>query len=96
VPAAWVQGPLKEDQWVTLARARAIESTCYLLGSAQVGNVYCGRSLVVDPFGVVVASLGERPGIAVAEISAERIAEVRATVPSLRHRRFSVQLDPLP
>jgi predicted amidohydrolase len=92
VPAAWVQGPLKEDHWVTLARARAIENTSYLIGAGQVGNRYCGRSLVVDPFGVVVAALGDRPGIAVAEIDPERIAEVRARLPSLQHRRFAVQL----
>jgi deaminated glutathione amidase len=96
VPAAWVQGPLKEDHWVTLARARAIENTSYLVGSAQVGNVYCGRSLVVDPLGVVVAALGDRPGVAVAEIDPERIAEVRARVPSLQHRRFTVHLDQPP
>ena len=92
VPAAWVQGPLKEDHWVTLARARAIENTSYLLGSGQVGNVYCGRSLVVDPMGVVVAALGDRPGVAIAEVGAERLAEVRARLPSLQHRRFSVEL----
>ena len=92
VPAAWVQGPLKEDHWVTLARSRAIENTSYLIGSGQVGNIYCGRSLVVDPLGVVVAALGDRPGVAVAEIDPERIAEVRARVPSLQHRRFRVQL----
>src|SRR6266511_335201 len=92
VPAAWVQGPLKEDHWVTLARSRAIENTSYLIGSGQVGNVYCGRSLVIDPLGVVVAALGDLPGVAVAEIDPERIAEVRARVPSLQHRRFSVQL----
>ena len=92
VPAAWVAGPLKEDHWMTLARARAIENTSYLVGSGQVGNIYCGRSLVVDPLGVMIAALGDRPGVAVAEISAERVAEARDRVPSLRHRRFSVQL----
>jgi predicted amidohydrolase len=92
VPAAWAQGPLKEDHWMTLARARAIENTSYLLGSGQVGNNYCGRSLVVDPLGVMIAALGDRPGVAVAEIAAERVAEARARVPSLQHRRFSVQL----
>jgi predicted amidohydrolase len=92
LPAAWVQGPLKEDHWVTLARARAIESTSYLLGASQVGNIYTGRSLIVDPLGVVVAALGDRPGVAVAEIDAERIAEVRERVPSLRHRRYAVSL----
>jgi deaminated glutathione amidase len=96
VPAAWVQGPLKEDHWMTLARARAIENTSYLLGSDQVGNIYCGRSLVVDPLGATVAALADRPGVAVAEIDAERIAEVRALVPSLRHRRFTVHLEQPP
>jgi predicted amidohydrolase len=93
VPAAWVHGPLKEDHWVTLARARAIESTSYLLGSGQVGNLYSGRSLIVDPLGVVVAALADRPGVAVAEIDAERIAEVRERLPSLRHRRYGVRLQ---
>ncbi|HEX8858695.1 MAG TPA: carbon-nitrogen hydrolase family protein [Actinomycetes bacterium] len=92
VPAAWVHGPLKEDHWMTLARARAIENTSYLMGSGQVGNNYCGRSLVVDPLGVAIAALGDRPGVAVAEISAERVVEARDRVPSLRHRRFSVRL----
>jgi len=94
VSAAWVQGPLKEDHWVTLTRARAIENTSYVLGAGQVGNIYCGRSRVVDPLGVLVASLGEQPGVAVAEISAERVAAVRATLPALQHRRFTVQLRP--
>jgi predicted amidohydrolase len=93
VPAAWVQGPLKEDQWSVLARARAIENTCYVLGSAQVGNIYCGRSLIVDPMGVTLAALGEEPGVAVAELSAERVAAVRAKLPCLRHRRLTVQLS---
>jgi deaminated glutathione amidase len=96
VPAAWVQGPLKEDHWVTLARARAIEDTSYLVGSGQVGNRYCGRSLVVDPLGVVVAALGDRPGVAVAEIDPEHLAEVRARLPALQHRRFTVQPAPPP
>ena len=91
LPAAWVQGPLKEDHWTTLVRARAIESTCYVLGSGQVGNIYCGRSLIVDPMGVTLAALGEEPGVAVAELSAERLAAVRAKLPCLQHRRFTVQ-----
>ena len=92
IPAAWVQGPLKEDHWTTLVRARAIESTCYVLASGQVGNIYCGRSLIVDPMGVALAALAEEPGVAVAELSAERVAAVRAKLPCLQHRRFTVQL----
>lgn len=92
IPAAWVQGPIKEDQWTTLVRARAIESTCFVLASGQVGNVYCGRSLIVDPMGVTVAALGEESGVAVADLSAERVAGVRAKLPCLEHRRFTVHL----
>jgi predicted amidohydrolase len=98
IPAAWVQGPLKEDHWSILARARAIENTCYVLGSGQVGNIYCGRSLIVDPMGVTLAALGEEPGVAVAELSAERVAAVRAKLPCLRHRRLTAigEARPLP
>jgi apolipoprotein N-acyltransferase len=59
VPAAWVRGPLKEDHWVTLLRARAIENTAYVIGAAQTGSHYCGRSMIIDPMGVIVASLGD-------------------------------------
>ncbi|PZS27539.1 MAG: hydrolase [Pseudonocardiales bacterium] len=90
VPAAWVAGPLKEDHWVTLARARAIENTCYLAGAGQGPPTYAGRSLIVDPMGVVIAQRGEHDGMALAEVSAQRVAEVRAKLPSLEHRRYSV------
>jgi predicted amidohydrolase len=94
VPAAWVAGPLKEDHWVTLARARAIENTCYLAGAGQGPPTYAGRSLVVDPMGVVVAQRGELDGVVMTEASAERVAEVRTKLPSLRHRRFAVAPEP--
>ncbi len=94
VPAAWVAGPLKEDHWVTLARARAIENTCYLAGAGQGPPTYAGRSLIVDPMGVVIAQRGEQDGVAVAEVSAQRVSEVRAQLPSLEHRRFAVTPRP--
>lgn len=90
VPAAWVQGPLKEDHWSTLLRARAIENTVYVAGAAQCGRSYCGRSAVVDPMGVVVAGLGEQAGVAVADVDRDRLAEVRRRNPSLAHRRYRV------
>jgi len=89
-PAAWVAGPLKEDHWLTLARARAIENTCYLAGAGQGPPDYAGRSLVIDPMGVVVAQCGETDGIATAEASAQRVHTVRAKLPSLQHRQFTV------
>lgn len=91
VPAAWVRGPLKEGHWETLLKARAIENTAYVAAAAQCGKRYCGRSMLVDPMGVAVSALGETEGAAAGEVSAERIAEVRKTNPSLTHRRFRVE-----
>jgi predicted amidohydrolase len=90
VPAAWVRGPLKEDQWEVLLRARAVESTCYVAAAAQCGRAYCGRSMLVDPQGVVVAGLGEDPGVATGDVEPDRIAEVRRRNPSLANRRVGV------
>jgi predicted amidohydrolase len=90
IPSAWVAGPLKEDQWLTLLRARAIENTCYVAAADQSPPVYAGRSAVVDPFGVPIAQLAEAQGIVVAEVSPDRLAEARRRMPSLAHRRFAV------
>ncbi|MFW6691922.1 carbon-nitrogen hydrolase family protein [Streptomyces sp. MAR4 CNX-425] len=90
VPAAWVAGPVKEDHWTTLLRARAIENTAYVLGCGQTGPTWCGQSAVVDPMGQIAASAGETPGTASAVLDAARVAEVRAKNPSLANRRFSV------
>lgn len=90
LPAAWVAGPLKEDHWITLVRARAIENTMYLVAADQCGPIGSGHSMIVDPMGVVLTGLGERVGTASAELSGERIAEVRAKNPALELRRFTV------
>ena len=88
VPAAWVRGPLKEDHWVTLLRARAIENTVYVLGAAQCGPNYSGRSVIVDPMGIVVAGAGEAEADVSADITTERVAESRRRNPSLANRRM--------
>ena len=90
VPAAWVAGPRKEDHWTTLARARAIENTVYVVAAGQAPPMCAGHSMVVDPMGVAVAGLGEGTGVAVGEISPERLDAVRAKNPCLSHRRFRV------
>ena len=87
VPAAWVRGPLKEDHWTTLLRARAIENTCYVVGAGQSGSMYVGLSMVVDPMGVRIAGLGDEAGIAVADLASGRIKDVRRRNPSLENRR---------
>lgn len=90
LPSAWVAGPLKEDQWSTLVRARAIENVLYVAAADQAPPAYVGRAMVVDPFGVVVASAAERDGLVVAEVDPARVASCRERMPSLRHRRWRV------
>ncbi|MFF0815485.1 carbon-nitrogen hydrolase family protein [Rhodococcus sp. NPDC003318] len=90
LPAQWVPGPLKEDHWTTLVRARAIENTVYVAAADQSARSGAGNSMIVDPMGVVLASLGEQVGTARAEASPARIAEVRAKNPALTLRRFGV------
>lgn len=90
VPAQWVAGPLKEYHWNTLVRARAIESTAYLMAAGQTPRTGVGNSAVVDPAGVALAALGERPGVGVAEVERERIEQVRSVNPALARRRYQV------
>jgi predicted amidohydrolase len=98
LPAAWVAGEHKQDQWGTLIRARAIESTAYVVAAAQPGPEYSGYSMIVDPSGVVQAVLnGETEGshaLAVAEVLPARVDEERARMPVLAHRRFEVRPRP--
>lgn len=95
VPAAWVTGPLKEDQWTTLIRARAIENVVYVAAADQAPPQYAGRSAVVDPFGVVLASLGEAEGFVVADVDPARLRACRERMPSVSHRRWRVEpVDP--
>lgn len=92
--AAWVAGPQKREQWVTMCRARAMENTCYVVAAAQPPPDYCGHSLVIDPMGVELARLSEPDGLACAEISEERLDEVRELLPMLAQRRYEVRPRP--
>lgn len=87
LPAAWVAGPLKEDHWDVMVRARAMENTMYVAGAGQAGIKYCAHSMVVDPLGVAVASLAERAGVVVAELSRERLGQARARLPLVAQRK---------
>ena len=89
-PSAWVQGEMKEEHWLTMVRARAIENGSYLVAPDQVGNIYCGRSMVVDPFGVVLADMGQREGIEIVNIDSKRTLDVRKSLPLLKNRRDDV------
>jgi deaminated glutathione amidase len=86
-PAAWVAGPLKEEHLSVLARARALDNTMYVAVGGQTGPAYTGRSVIVDPLGATLAGLGDAEGVAVAEISRERLNAARARLPVLAQRR---------
>ncbi len=79
--------------WELLLRARAVENQCYVLASAQGGTHENGRrtwghSLVVDPWGEVLQVLPEGEGVVLAEVDAQRLAQVRQQLPALNHRRL--------
>lgn len=90
VSSAWVSGPHKEMHWETLLRARAIENTCYVLGSSQPPPASVGLTMIVDPFGLVASTCTENEGIVTSQISLSRLDEVRKIIPSLEHRRYAV------
>jgi deaminated glutathione amidase len=84
--------PTGKAHWHVLLRARAIENGCFVFAPAQWGEHAAGRksyghSLVVDPWGEVLADGGEEVGIITARIDPARIAEARGMVPSLTHDR---------
>lgn len=89
-PSAWVQGEMKEEHWQTMIKARAIENGSYLVAPDQVGNIYCGRSMVVDPYGVVLADMGQREGVEIVEIDKSRVHQVRKKLPLLKNRRTDI------
>ncbi|WP_108250348.1 carbon-nitrogen hydrolase family protein [Planctomonas deserti] len=90
VPAEWVRGPLKEHHWRTLVTARALENTIFVAAADHAPPVGVGNSMVVDPMGVEVTTIGEGTDVAVAWVSAERLAGVRRVNPALALRRFTV------
>jgi deaminated glutathione amidase len=79
--------------WELLLRARAVENQCYVIAPAQGGLHANGRrthghSMIVDPWGVVLASRAEGEGVVLAELDAGRLAEVRQSLPALQHRKL--------
>ena len=92
VPAAFTR-PTGEAHWETLLRARAIETGAFVLAAAQ-GGVHAdgrgtwGRSLVVEPWGEVIAKLDhDEPGVLVADLDLDKVATARSAVPSLANAR---------
>jgi nitrilase len=92
VPAAFTQRT-GEAHWEVLLRARAIENQCYVLAAARAGTHPGGRrtfghSMLVDPWGEIVAMQERGEGAVVGDIDPARIADVRARLPAWSHRRL--------
>ncbi|MEV3871766.1 carbon-nitrogen hydrolase family protein [Streptomyces sp. NPDC049906] len=95
-PASWVAGPLKEEHWSTLCRARALENTCYLVAPAQTGGNRIGRSAVVAPDGTVRATAGQEVTTVTHRLTRSALLAARRAMPVLAQRRFRVDPVPLP
>jgi len=99
IPSAFTQ-QTGEAHWHVLNRARAIENGCYVFAAAQGGKHENGRetfghSLLVDPWGRIIAEGGIEPGVVLAEIDPSEVVAARARIPSLQHgRRFEV-IEPM-
>ncbi|MDT5039055.1 MAG: deaminated glutathione amidase [Actinoplanes sp.] len=92
VPAAFMLYTGR-DHWEVLLRARAIESQCYVVAAAQIGDheprrTCFGRSMIIDPWGTVLAQAPDAVGIATAEIDLGRLETIRSELPSLANRRL--------
>jgi len=93
VPSAFTV-PTGAAHWETLLRARAIENQAYVVAPAQGGLHASGRrtyghSMIVDPWGQVLAVRPEGEGVLLAEIDTERVQEVRASLPAIANRRLN-------
>lgn len=91
VPSAFTR-PTGAAHWHVLLRARAIETQCYLIAPAQHGRNWdkrssFGHSLIIDPWGEIVAELPDGDGVITAEVDPQRLESVRSQLPSLSHRR---------
>jgi predicted amidohydrolase len=92
VPAAFMMHTGR-DHWEVLLRARAIENQCYVIAAGQIGDhepdrTCFGRSMVIDPWGTVIAQAPDVVGITTTDIDLERVEKIRTEVPSLANRRL--------
>ena len=94
IPSAFTL-PTTRDHWETLVRARAIENQCFVIAANQIGSHpggfrSGGRSLIVDPWGLVLASAPDSETAIVADLDFDQLAAVRRRIPALDHRRPAV------
>jgi predicted amidohydrolase len=100
VPAHFTT-PTGKDHWHVLLRARAIENQCYVLAAAQVGETLpgkpaYGRSLIADPWGIVLAQAPDEPTVIAAELDRARLQDIRTKLPSLANRQPAAYRWPTP
>jgi len=93
VPAAFTLATGR-DHWEVLLRARAIENQCFviapdIIGDHGAGKISYGRSMIIDPWGTVIAQAGDSESVIVAELDLGAVDRVRAAIPSLATRRPS-------
>ncbi len=91
IPAAFTMATGR-DHWEVLLRARAIENQCFVVAANQFGEhggklFSYGRSMIIDPWGTVVATASDGVGLITAEIDLEQLVEIRKHLPCLQHRR---------
>jgi deaminated glutathione amidase len=90
IPSAFTR-PTGEAHWEILLRSRAIENSSYVIAPAQTGKhgekreTY-GHSLIVDPWGTILADAGTEPGFVIAEVDLDTLRDIRRKLPSLKHR----------
>jgi len=88
--SGWYMGKYKEDHFITLLKARAIENTMYVLCSNLCGSNFCGRSSIFDPFGIQLCDAGEEENLIYVSIKKDRIEKIRKTLPCLKHRQKDI------
>jgi predicted amidohydrolase len=91
VPAAFTLATTR-DHWEVLLRARAIENQCFVVAANQIGihpdgKRTGGRSMIIDPWGVVLACAPDREGVIVSDLDLNQLAAIRRRLPALSHRR---------
>jgi deaminated glutathione amidase len=99
IPSAFTR-QTGEAHWHVLLRARAIENGCFVFAAAQGGKHESGRetyghSLIIDPWGRILAEGGTEPGVVMAEIDPAEVAAARAKIPSLGHGRRFELIEPM-
>ena len=90
LPAAFTE-TTGRAHWEMLLRARAVENQCYVLAAAQGGRHPNGRlthgnSMVIDPWGEVLARMDKGEGVVLAELDLQRLVDTRSSLPALKHR----------